>query len=114
MREKIRDKERLEHIVKAIDILSSQEIRITDTFISDNPISFFGIVKLVEIIGEAAYKLTADFKKSHATTPWRDIERMRHILVHGYYQVSPDVVELVIKEDLHALRVQIESYLCEM
>lgn len=40
MREKIRDKERLEHIVKTIDILSSQEIRITDTFISDNPISF--------------------------------------------------------------------------
>ncbi len=86
----------------------------TLTFVSDNPISFFGIVKLVEIIGEVAYKFTAEFKESHATTTWRDIERMRHILVHGYYQVSPDVIDLVIKEDLPALKVQIESYLREM
>ncbi|MCM1030898.1 MAG: DUF86 domain-containing protein [Oscillibacter sp.] len=114
MREKIRDKERLEHMLKAMDILLSQKICITDTFISDNPINFFGIVKLVEIIGEAAYKLTTEFKASHATTPWRDIERMRHVLVHGYYQVAPDVIELVIKEDLPVLKLQIESYLCEM
>lgn len=44
-----------------------------------------------KIVGEAVYKLTKEFKESHTETPWRMIEKMRHILVHDYYQINLDM-----------------------
>lgn len=45
-------------------------------------ILFFGLAKLIEIIGEASYKLTKDFKNSHPELPWDAIIGMRHVMVH--------------------------------
>ncbi len=75
---------------------------------------YFGIVKLIEIIGEAVYKLTTDFKDAHSETPWRQIERMRHVLVHGYYTVSYDFIREVIETDIPVLRGQIRRYISEI
>ena len=46
----------------------------------------------IEIIGKAAYKLTRTFCSEHAETPWEFIAKMRHVLVHDYYQIDPDAV----------------------
>ena len=64
-------------------------------------------------IGEAIYKLTKEFKDSHPDTPWRVIEKMRHILVHDYFAVDVEIMWLVINDDLPILKRQIESYLSE-
>lgn len=72
---------------------------------------YFGVVKNIEIIGEAAYKLTNAFCRQHPETPWKHITRMRHVLVHDYYQINPVEVWKVIGEDLHPLRDQVSSYL---
>lgn len=112
MREPIRDKERLIHIKEAIDRLTTGTDSKIDS-IEENSLEYFGIVKLIEIIGEATYKLTPDFKSSHAETPWRQIERMRHVLVHGYYTVGYDFIKEVIETDIPILREQINRYLNE-
>ena len=65
----------------------------------------------IQIIGEAIYKLTKEFKESHPNTPWRVIEKMRHILVHDYFAVDVEIMWLVITEDLPLLKRQILSYL---
>ena len=36
--------------------------------------------------------LTTEFKQSHQSIPWQVIEKMRHVLVHGYYSISPEIV----------------------
>lgn len=74
---------------------------------------YFAVVKNMENIGEAAYMLTPDFKDSHPDTPWQDIINMRHILVHGYYQVDSKEVWSSIKNDLPVLETQIKKYLKE-
>lgn len=79
----------------------------------NNSMLFFAVVKNLEIIGEAAYKLTHDFTGSHPYTPWRQIIAMRHILVHGYYQVSASEIFSVYKSDLPILLSQLESYISE-
>lgn len=81
------------------------------TLLKPTDLSYFGVVKLLEIIGEAAYKLTLDFKDSHPDTPWSYIVGMRHILVHGYYQVNQADVFKTVVEDLPVLKQQIEQYL---
>ena len=113
MREPIRDKERLLHINDAIDKLIKGTADNID-FIVDGSLEYFGIVKLIEIIGEAVYKLTVEFKDSHTGTPWRQIERMRHVLVHDYYSVSYDFIKEVIVTDIPSLKSQIQRYIAEM
>lgn len=113
MREPIRDRERLLHINDAINRLIDGTITRSEV-IQEGSLEYFGIVKLIEIIGEAVYKLTSEFKETHADTPWRQIERMRHILVHGYYTVGYDFIKEVIETDIPVLKEQIEAYLLEI
>lgn len=111
MREPLKDKNRLEHIINAIDIILQRIEGLTfDDFNSDK-ILYGGIVYHTMIIGEAAYKLSEDFISAHPQVPWRDIADMRHHLVHGYYQVDSRIVWTVIQNDLQPLRDQIASIL---
>ena len=112
MREAIRDKERLIHIDEAIKRLIEGTASHPED-IEEGSLEYFGIVKLIEIIGEAVYKLTQEFRDSHRQTPWRQIERMRHVLVHGYYSVGYDFIKEVINTDIPVLRAQIQQYLSE-
>jgi uncharacterized protein with HEPN domain len=69
----------------------------------------YGVTKSVEIIGEASYKLTNEFRAQHPEIEWRDIISMRHILVHGYYQTSDSVVWNTVKNYLPTLQKQIQT-----
>ena len=113
MRDEQRDSLRLEHIRDTIDRLS--EASLTEGFyqLTEKDLAYFGIVKLLEIIGEAAYKLTIDFKTSHPETPWKYVIGMRHVLVHGYYQINREDVFKTIRDDLPILRNQVVRYLKE-
>ena len=113
MRERIRDKERLEHILTAIDTLIEGSKRHSVEEAEKDSIIFYGFVKQVEIIGEATYMLTKEFRASHPDTEWDVIEGMRHVLVHGYYSITPHKVWHVIQNDLPILRPQIEGYIKE-
>ena len=114
MREPVRDRDRLEHIIEAIDrILNNTDFKSKDELEADN-LRYYGIVKSIEIIGEAAYKLTRAFYREHPETPWEFIAKMRHVLVHAYYQIDPEAVWKVIKEDLPPLREQVSRYLSEI
>ena len=111
MREKVNDRGRLEHILTAINNVEEfMEGRDYGLFMNDK-ILYFAIVKNVEIVGEAAYMLSLEFKAEHADTPWDQIEKMRHVLVHGYYQILPEVLWLTVKDDLPALKANVERYL---
>ena len=113
MREPLKDKNRLEHILDAIDIILERTKGLSyEKFISDK-ILYGGIVYYTMIIGEAAYKLSLAFVESHPKVPWRDIADMRHHLVHGYYQVDSKIVWAVIQNDLTPLQSQITSILEE-
>lgn len=113
MREKPRDKGRLLHIRTSIDnIHRFLDGKTSDDFLVDS-LLYFGVIKNLEIIGEAAYMLTNEFKEAHPSTPWRDIIDMRHILVHGYYHVDSNEVWTTIVSDLKPLKEQIEEYIAE-
>ena len=70
---------------------------------------YFAVIKNIEIIGEAAYKLSTEFKEKHSDIPWRQIEKMRHVLVHGYYSISAPLLFNVYTEDIPVLKRYIEA-----
>jgi uncharacterized protein with HEPN domain len=113
MRERIKDKGRLEHILAAINVLMSNKDRYTFDEVKTDPIIFFGFVKHVEIIGEAVYMLTKEFRSAHPEVEWDVIEGMRHVLVHGYYTIKPEQVWRTIEYDIPALKPEIERLIEE-
>ena len=77
----------------------------------NDPIVFYGFVKHVEIIGEAVYMLTKEFRETHTEVEWDVIEGMRHVLVHGYYKIKPNQLWNTIENDIPKLKPLIESYI---
>lgn len=111
MREKIRDRERLLHMIEAIDKIDSAQSRYPEEALTSDPILFYGMVKCLEIIGEAAYKLTESTRSRHPEIPWSAVIGMRHVLVHGYYQIKAERILATIETDLLPLRSSLTEIL---
>ena len=109
MREKIRDKGRLEHILQAIDYIFEFTKNITYEDFIANKMLKFAVIKNIEIIGEASYKLTKKFCQEHKEIEWDIIVKMRHVLVHGYYQIEDKFAWFVVQNDLQQLKEKIQK-----
>lgn len=113
MREKVRDIERLRHILSAINVLMDYKERHTLAEAVADPVTYFGLVKHVEIIGEAVYKMTIEYREQHPIMNWADIERMRHVLVHGYYKIRPEQLWETIVSDIPEMKPLVEHLIGE-
>ena len=109
MREKVRDVERLHHMLEAINVLIDYKNHHVLEDAKSDPIVYYGLVKHVEIIGEAVYKLTLEYRSNHPVLNWDDIERMRHVLVHGYYKIRLDQLWETIVTDIPSIKPIIEQ-----
>lgn len=114
MREKPKDINRLSHIIEAIDNLFEFTQGISFDEYKGNKILRFAIIKNLEIIGEAAYLLTNEFKEKHPEVEWKVIIGMRHVLVHDYYQISDEMVWATIQTELLPLKEKVELYKREL
>jgi len=109
MREQVRDKNRLEHILEAIENVFEFTNSIDYKHFTINKMLKFAVIKNIEIIGEAGYKLTKSFREKHNEINWEVIIKMRHILVHGYYQLEDCIAWEVVQKDLEPLKKQIQK-----
>jgi uncharacterized protein with HEPN domain len=66
------------------------------------------VIRLIEIIGEAARNISSDFKDAHREIPWPSIVGMRHRLVHEYFRVASDKVWEVVQRDVPELVALVE------
>lgn len=114
MRDPLKDKGRLEHMLEMAILLESEKTNHSLELIKNDRVAFFGLSKIVEIFGEAAYKITKEFKISHPNLPCKQVEGMRHILVHGYFSISPEILWDVIENDIPTLIPVIKTYLEEL
>lgn len=71
------------------------------------------LVRLLEIIGEAARGISAEFRDEHPDLPWKSMIGMRDRLIHGYFDVNLEVVWKTVTEDLPPLISQLEKIISE-
>ena len=69
------------------------------------------VVRRLEILGEAAQQLPADWKAAHSQVPWRVIADMRNRLIHGYFTVDIAIVWRTATQDLAPLEQQLQAIL---
>ena len=113
MRDPNRDKERLAHILDAVQIIENGLTTYTKEELLNTPLLYYGMVKQVEIIGEAANMLTLDFRDAHADVDWRPIVSMRNVLVHDYIHISKDMLWTTLTIDIPELKKHIQHYFDE-
>ena len=66
------------------------------------------LVYQVQVVGEAASRLSSGFKEAHSETPWADIIGMRHRVVHDYRRINRDIVWQAVQDDLPQLIAALE------
>ncbi|HUU60064.1 MAG TPA: HepT-like ribonuclease domain-containing protein [Phycisphaerae bacterium] len=69
------------------------------------------LVRLVEIVGEAATRLSPEGRARYPSIPWREASNMRNRLIHGYDTVDLDVLWDTIVDDLPPLIAELEKLL---
>lgn len=111
---KIDDKGRLEHMLeqarKAQDLLTEQTLE----SLSSNEVLCLALVKRVEIIGEAASKVSRERREQFCEIPWHQIVRMRNRLIHGYDSIDLSIVWRTVTEEIPRLILQLEKALEEI
>lgn len=114
MREEIRDLERLNHILEAIENVEKYSVDKSFEDIKENNMIKHAIVWNIMIMGEAANKLTKDFCQNHPNTNWRGVTGMRNVLVHDYYNIDDEEIWNVLQKDIPVLKSQIQEYVKEI
>ena len=105
------DRVRLQHMfdaAKEAEGFSTGKSRID---LDNDRMLTLSLVKLIEIIGEAASGITAECRDRYPEIPWLDIIGMRHRLIHAYFDVNLDIVWATVSDDLPPLSAALEEIL---
>ena len=102
------------HILDAISEIENYTSLITIEEFSKSSEKKYASVKQLEIIGEAAGKITNETRLGHPEVEWTKIIALRNILVHEYYVIDDNIVWNIITEYLPDLKVQILSLVKEL
>jgi uncharacterized protein with HEPN domain len=102
------DRDLLEDIRQAIGVIRRYTPADRATLDSDLPLQSH-LVRHIQIIGEASWRLSAAVKAANPHVPWGRIAAMRHVLVHDYFRVDLDQVWNVVAVHIPILQPQIEA-----
>ena len=67
------------------------------------------LVRLLEIVGEAAGRIPDDERSRYPDIPWPEIVSLRNRLIHGYDSVDFDILWQIITNDLPSLIMQLDK-----
>lgn len=81
-----------------------------EDFIGDRKLCL-AVERSLEIVGEAAGKVSEGFQKRASSISWRQIRSMRNILVHEYGQIDYEIVYKTVTEDIPGLIASLEALL---
>jgi uncharacterized protein with HEPN domain len=102
---------RLRHMLdaarEALDFAAGK----TKTDLNRDRMLTLSLIKLIEIIGEAANGVSVEYQDKLPEIPWPDIIGMRHRLIHAYFDVNLDIVWATVIHDLPPLITALEKIL---
>ncbi|MFH0964565.1 MAG: DUF86 domain-containing protein [Planctomycetota bacterium] len=94
-------------------LLAAREIRehatgvTRERFLGDSLLQN-ALMHLIQIIGEAARKISTEFREAHPEVPWAEVIGMRHRLVHEYFRIIPEKVWDVVEQEIAPLIAALE------
>jgi uncharacterized protein with HEPN domain len=101
----------LRHILEAIEKIDRYVSRVDQERFREDSLIQDGVIRQVQIIGEATRRLSVQLRDYYPEIPWRDIIGMRNKLVHDYFGVDLDAVFSTAMENLPVLKPEIQRVL---
>jgi uncharacterized protein with HEPN domain len=108
-----KDRDRLLDILEAIEKIRSRVPMEKREFMRDELIQVW-CVHHIQIIGEAASKISDYLRNQHTQIPWQDIIAMRNIMVHQYFGIDLQEIWNTVNIDLTLLENQVKEIMNQM
>jgi len=105
----VRVRHMLDHAREAVEMVRGKTRADLD---ADRQLNL-ALVRLVEVIGEAAARIPDDFRARYPQVPWRQIVGMRHRMIHDYDVIDFDILWAVLRQDLPPLIEHLEAIVRE-
>jgi uncharacterized protein with HEPN domain len=103
------DSVRLRHMLDAVRKAMEFTQGHTRATLDTDEMLELALIRLLEIIGEAAKSVSQDCRQNYPEIPWKQIAGTRDRLVHGYFDVDLDIVWEIVTADLPPLISQLEK-----
>lgn len=97
----------LRHILDAINTIEDYLQGVDEKQFDSTRLLQDGVIRQIEIVGEAVRHISKDIRKTYPEVPWQDVAGMRDKLIHDYFGVDIEKVWLTAREDLPVLKEQV-------
>lgn len=71
----------------------------------------FAVLRAIEVVGEAANKVSGEVRAANANVPWKAIVGMRNRLIHAYFDVDTDMVWETLQVEIPAVLIDLKALL---
>jgi uncharacterized protein with HEPN domain len=105
------DEVRLRHMLDATEEVERFVASASRSDLDSNRMLSFALVRAIEIVGEAAGRVSEETKSAYPDLPWRAMAGMRNRIIHAYFDIDLDQVWDTVTDDLPALAIRLRAML---
>lgn len=111
---RVNDVARLKHMLEAAHETQAFTRGKTRQSLEEERMLLLSLLKLLEIIGEAASRISSSRKIENSDIPWQVMTSMRNHLTHGYFEINLDIIWTTITHNIPGLILQLEELLLRL
>jgi uncharacterized protein with HEPN domain len=103
------DRVRLLHMIEAMEAALGFVAGRQRADLDSDPMLLFALVRAIEVVGEAATKVSAEFRSKASDIPWGLIVSMRNRLIHAYFDIDCDILWKTAIDELPTLLPRLQG-----
>lgn len=107
------DTVRLRHMIDAAETAGQFMAGREHAALDADRMLLFAVVRAIEVVGEAATKVTDQTRAASPQIPWAAVVGMRNRLIHGYFNVNTELVWQTVSRELPALVLALRPLLAD-
>ena len=105
------DRDRIQHMLSHAEEAAALVIGRARNDLDSDRLLNLALVRLLEIVGEAAVRVGEEFRLKHSEIPWMQIAGLRNRLIHRYDEVDFDILWDIVSFDLPLLIAELRRLL---